>query len=176
MNKKETWAKLDKQGQIHPLTAHMLDVAACFLAAARVPSIRRALARASGRELTNLDLARLAVLAFLHEIGKANAGFQAKRWLAAGQSVPQGWPAPAGHSSEALCIFENDRLQHLLAELPVDDIAAWGPACWSLWRASISHHGRPVGPPTNAAIEIWQPVVQAGRVVYDPKLALREIG
>ncbi len=100
MNKKETWAKLDKQGQIHPLTAHMLDVAACYYAVAKTKSVRRALERAGGRVLTDLDLMRLAVLAFLHDVGKANAGFQAKRWLADGQSVPQGWPVPAGHTAE----------------------------------------------------------------------------
>jgi CRISPR-associated endonuclease/helicase Cas3 len=169
------WGKLNK-GDSHPLSAHMLDVAACFLAATETRSIRRALTRAAGRVLTDLDIARLAVLAFLHDIGKANAGFQAKRWLASGQSVPQGWPVLAGHSSEALCIFENDRLQHLIAELPVDEMSTWGAACWSLWRASISHHGRPVGSPSNVAIEIWQPVIQAGQVVYHPQIVLREIG
>ncbi len=171
-----SWGKLAKEGKSHPLTAHMLDVAACFHAIAMGMSVRRALTQLAGRPLTDLDLMRLTVLAFFHDIGKANAGFQAKRWLALGQSVPQGWPVPAGHTSEALCIFENDRLEHLLAELPVDDMAAWGDACWSLWRASISHHGRPVESPTNIAIEIWQPVIQAGQVVYDPQLALREIG
>ncbi len=176
MKQINAWGKLNQQGQSHPLTAHMLDVAACFCAIARVDSVGRALSRAAGRPLTQIDLMRLAVLAFLHDIGKANAGFQAKRWLAFGQSVPKGWPAPAGHSSEALCIFENDRFQRLLTELPIEEMSAWGPACWSLWRASISHHGRPVGTPTNVAIEIWEPVIQAGQVAYDPQLALRAIG
>ncbi len=175
MKQMNAWGKLN-EGSSHPLTSHMLDVAACYYAVAKTKSVRRALERAGGRVLTDLDLMRLAVLAFLHDVGKANAGFQAKRWLADGQSVPQGWPVPAGHTAEALCIFETDQLQHLLAELPVDDMATWGVACWSLWRASISHHGRPVESPTNIAIEIWQPVVQAGQVVYDPQLALREIG
>ena len=56
----------------------MLDVAACFCAIAQVDSVRRALVRATGRPLTQIDLMRLAVLAFLHDAGKANAGFQAK--------------------------------------------------------------------------------------------------
>jgi CRISPR-associated endonuclease/helicase Cas3 len=74
----QTWGKLNQQGQSHPLTAHMLDVAACFCAIAQVDSVRRALVRATGRPLTQIDLMRLAVLAFLHDAGKANAGFQAK--------------------------------------------------------------------------------------------------
>lgn len=170
------WGKLNRYGQRHPLTAHMLDVAACFLAIAQTNSVCRALERAAGRTLCDLDLIRLAVLAFLHDIGKANAGFQAKRWRHLGQALPLGWPISAGHTSEALCIFENHRLQHLLAELPVEEMATWSASCWSLLRAAISHHGRPVCPPTNVAIEIWQPVVQAGQVVYDPQATLREMG
>jgi CRISPR-associated endonuclease/helicase Cas3 len=170
------WGKLDQDKGSHPLSAHMLDVAACFLAVVKVSSVRERMNRLANRPLTDLDFSRLTVLAFLHDIGKANAGFQAKRWLAAGGAQPRGWPAPTGHTNEALCIFENDRLQHLLAELPLDAMATWGPACWCLWRASISHHGRPVGPPTNVAIEIWQPVIQSGQAVYEPQLALREIG
>lgn len=168
------WGKFDrKTGQIHPLESHMLDVAACFSAVIDIGVVHQALERLSERPLCAIDAARLSALAFLHDIGKANAGFQAKRWHAAGQAAPPEWPAPAGHTSEALCIFENE---HLLTELPVEEMAAWGPSCWSLWRASISHHGRPVGPPTNVAIEIWRPVFQAGQVVYDPQSALREIG
>ncbi len=171
------WGKLSApSGDTHPLTAHMLDVAACFLAVIKTRSVRRALERTAGRALTDVDFNRLALLAFLHDVGKANAGFQAKRWERQGQPMPPGWPAPAGHTSEALCIFENDRFQNLLKELPIEEMSAWGPACSSLWRASISHHGRPVGTPTNVAAAIWQPVIQAGQVVYDPQIALREIG
>ena len=65
------WGKLNQQGNSHSLTAHMLDVAACFCAIARVDSVRRALARAAGRPLTEIDLMRLAALAFLHDVGKA---------------------------------------------------------------------------------------------------------
>ena len=170
------WGKLGKCQGLHPLASHMLDVAACFRALGEVKTVRRALERTGFCTLTERDLMRLSVLAFLHDIGKANAGFQSKRWTTNARPAPIGWPAPAGHTSEALCIFENDRLHHLLEELPVEEMATWGAACWSLWRASISHHGRPVESPTNVAIEIWQPVIQAGQVVYNPQHALREIG
>nr|WP_255350431.1 HD domain-containing protein [Limnohabitans sp. 2KL-3] len=49
MNQIDAWGKLNQQGKSHPLTAHMLDVSACFCAIARVDSLRRALTRAAGR-------------------------------------------------------------------------------------------------------------------------------
>jgi len=153
----------------------MLDVAACFAAVARLNSVRRALDRAAGEPLSELALDRLTALAFLHDIGKANAGFQAKRWqVENSQKTPDGWPSPAGHTNEALCIFREAKL---LNQLPVEQMDSWGPACLSLWRASISHHGRPVEESslihTNT---IWSPVVSVGTVVYDPQANLHEIG
>jgi CRISPR-associated endonuclease/helicase Cas3 len=167
------WGKLNQQGQSHPLTAHMLDVAACFHAIAEVESVRRALARVAGRVLSNLDMMRLTVLVFLHDVGKANAGFQAKRWSHTDQPLPHGWPLPAGHTHEALFIFGDAKL---LGELPAEEMDTWGTACLSLWRASISHHGRPVMESSRIAVQIWQPVTQDGHVVYDPQAVLREIG
>jgi CRISPR-associated endonuclease/helicase Cas3 len=117
---------------------------------------------------------RLTALAFLHDIGKANAGFQAKRWIASGQASPPGWPAVAGHTNEALCIFNDGKL---LGELPAKEMSNWGDACISLWRASISHHGRPVVESSLIdAKTIWSPVRCADEVVYDPRGTLRDIG
>ena len=75
------WGKLtrDKSGQLigeHPLLDHMTDVAACFLALAGCAGIRRSLELAAGRPLDEADLQRLAVLVFLHDVGKANATLQ----------------------------------------------------------------------------------------------------
>lgn len=169
------WGKLNGPDAWHPLTDHMLDVAACFHAIAQTPACRRSLEKAAGRALTDLDLMRLTALAFLHDIGKANAGFQAKRWSHTDQRAPQGWPAPAGHSNEALCIFGNSKL---VGELPAHEMSNWGAACMSLWRASISHHGRPVEDTfdSRSASLLWSPVHNAGKVVYDPQTTLYEIG
>jgi CRISPR-associated endonuclease/helicase Cas3 len=76
---KNAWGKLNQKGDSHPLTGHMLDVAACFWAITQTFAVRRALAQVAGQELTDLDFMRLTVLVFLHDVGKANAGFQAKR-------------------------------------------------------------------------------------------------
>ena len=169
------WGKLNSLGEMHPLTSHMLDVAACFYAIAQTPGCSRCLGKAAGRALTHLDLMRLTALAFLHDIGKANAGFQAKRWSHTDQRTPGGWPSPAGHSSEALCIFGK---AELLNQFPVEEMSQWGHACMSLWRASISHHGRPVEDNIDSlsASLLWRPVQSAGKVVYDPKTTLGEIG
>lgn len=168
------WGKLNQQGGSHPLTAHMLDVAACFWAVCQTSGVRRALSRVAGRELTELDVMRLTVLAFLHDVGKANSGFQAKQWCVDSQPLPSGWPVQAGHTHEALCIFE---IEKLLIQLPVDEMDTWGSACFGLWRASISHHGRPVEESGLVHTKvIWAPVVSNGQVVYDPQATLKEIG
>lgn len=100
-NQKNAWGKLNQKGDSHPLTGHMLDVAACFWAITQTFTVRRALAQVAGQELTDLDFMRLTVLAFLHDVGKANAGFQAKRWSHTDQTAPHGWPAPAGRFPRA---------------------------------------------------------------------------
>ncbi len=82
------WGKLRRlEGEVtavHPLLDHMADVAACFTAIAGCSGVRRALQYAAGprfRTLVEVDWSRLTVLAFLHDIGKANAGFQGRYWL-----------------------------------------------------------------------------------------------
>lgn len=157
----------------HFLVDHMVDVAACLERLVRCRSIWRALERSAGRALTERDIARLAVLAFLHDIGKANSGFQAKRWKRE-PDVPKNWPAHAGHGVEALKLFDSDnRLEHLRMLLPVDEMSEWGEACYRLLVASISHHGRPlVDGPKGWARSIWKAVDGA----YDPAMTLREVG
>lgn len=172
----QAWGKLRLlNSTYHPLVFHMLDVAACFYALTRVNSVRRALERTAGVPLSESDLARLTALAFLHDIGKCNAGFQSKRWQFTDiSSAPKGWPCPAGHTNEALYVFNDEAL---LNHLPVGQMESWGLACISLWRASISHHGRPVEESSLTGMKaIWDPVVVAGRVVYDPGASLHEIG
>ena len=75
----------------------------------------RALTRAAGRPLTEIDLMRLAVLAFLHDVGKANAGFQAKWWGHTTQALPHGWPAPLAIGMEA-CVRPKKRCCTLYRE------------------------------------------------------------
>ncbi|NCA72075.1 MAG: CRISPR-associated endonuclease Cas3'', partial [Sphingobacteriia bacterium] len=161
----------------HPLIDHLIDVAACFHRLCCCRSIRRSMEKASGRALGSKDLARLTVLVFLHDLGKANCGFQAKRWLQG--AIPKGWPNYAGHGIEATKLFsDDDFLQALVALLPIDALCTWGEAVELLLKASISHHGRPIiesaGDWSRA---IWKPVMgRDGQTLYDPAPVLAEIG
>lgn len=180
---KRAWGKLNPQSESgqYPLTDHMLDVAACFVALSRCPAIERALCRLSGLQAPFPEALRwrLAVLAFLHDFGKANAGFQAKQF----DRPPAGWPQACGHVDECLLVFDPD---HPFSEplgrlLPLAQIAAWGDESLgnNLLLASISHHGRPVQPPNSARCQssIWSPVRNAaGHVLYDPASAVAEMG
>ncbi|MBB3358885.1 hypothetical protein FHT60_002709 [Novosphingobium sp. BK486] len=74
------WAKLADElahRSALPLTDHGGDVAAVFAQLVAQGHWQRLLNRAAERELGAHDVARLCVLAYLHDLGKANRGF----WL-----------------------------------------------------------------------------------------------
>jgi len=142
------WAKLQfEAGEVvswHSLVDHSADIAAVMAALLAQPTIRRRLATAAGREdLDPVTCARLCALAFLHDIGKANRGFQAR-------SNPD---APhVGHINELAWLFDSgdpataalwNRLWDVLG---LERIAAWfgsADASASLIDAVFAHHGRP---------------------------------
>ena len=181
------WGKLshDKAGQLvgeHPLLDHMTDVAACFLALAECAAIRRALERTACRKLDDADMQRLAVLVFLHDVGKANTGFQSRRWKLPEQP-PDFWTArvPLGHGPEGweLIAGRVHNAEQIAAGLPIAEIVGWGEvAVCELLQASISHHGRPLGEDTAKQISgIWRPVLdRSGAVRYDPAATLTSMG
>lgn len=158
----------------HPLVDHMIDVAACFEYLSDCHSIRRTMEKAAGRELDERDIARLSVLVFLHDIGKANSGFQAKRWKNR-QDISPVWPVciHAGHGIEAIKLF-NDPLARKPIESLIEKICLWGDATDPLLIASISHHGRPLKdiPGDCAEDIIWKRAAD----VYTPATVLKEIG
>lgn len=169
------WGKLDRSGPCvvsYALLDHMTDVAAVLYRLLHVPAVRRALEKAAGRSLTDTDRARLAVLAFLHDIGKANAGFQSRYW-SEGTQRPLGWSMPPrGHGPEGWDLIESG--YQAAAGLPLEALNTWGAAVASLLHASISHHGRPVVP--DGYPGLWTPVKSAGQVLYDPAEAIAAIG
>lgn len=130
------WGKYCRQhGARHPLADHCLDVAITFRALLDIPGVARSLP-----PLDPVQCERLTVLAFLHDFGKCNRGFQAKADPKARDT--------AGHVFEAVA---------LLWELPdrwpphwralLTDIAGWfetDEQAMQMLLASISHHGRPV--------------------------------
>lgn len=131
----------------HPLIDHLADVTAVFEALCSCGSIRRALDTAAERTLDEHDVTRLATLVFLHDIGKANAGFQAKRWR--NEERPRK-RLTAGHGAEAIALIEasdcSEEAEELLLHLPILEICSWGNprTLVNLLRASIAHHGRPI--------------------------------
>ncbi len=160
-----------------PLVDHLLDVATCFASLCTIRGVCRSLDCAAGRKLAAPDLARLTVLAFLHDLGKANSGFQAKRWPRG--AVPAGWPKPCGHGLEGRMLFTDEPfLEPLQARLPLSAMEVWGEATATLLVASLSHHGRPiVAGSADWARAIWRPVQDRdGNTVYDPAPILGLIG
>jgi len=164
-----------------PLLDHSIDVAYCSQRICGCNSVRRALNSAAGRNLDGADVARLAVIAFFHDIGKASSSFQSKRW-AAGHRPPY-WPNPTGHSAQAIYLFSgNEKVTHLLDALPVQEMVEWGEAgLIPLLFASLSHHGRPLLQNGHTGSQVsgddWQPVTDlAGTIHYDPLPVLEEIG
>lgn len=174
------WGKLSRRADgttvIHPLLDHLTDVASVAHALLLTPGVRRSLERAAGRPLQHADIARLTALAFLHDIGKANAGFQARYW-ADRASRPHHWLAPeCGHGPQGWALFDGGlhEAPRILAGLPIEAMDSWGEAVLSLLQASISHHGRPVTAETTEII--WQPVLSKEQLVYDPAATVAEMG
>ena len=171
----EAWGKFDKSsGHFHRLEHHCADVAACFEALLRDQVLRARFVRAAGtNEFTDTTAARLTFLAYLHDFGKLNAGFQFK--VRPRNELPPCAPRPAGHVAEALLCFAQSDICALLGLHDIVD--EWGDGVVGLVYAMLAHHGRPARRPTRSGSgspELWKPF--AG---YDPRATaklLRERG
>lgn len=134
------WGKyLVRTGDSLSLLAHSLDVAVVFRALCDLDGIRRALANSTETLLTDEHLDRLAALAMLHDIGKANLGFQDK--------ILQRRPKHVGHVRELAPLFGDEELSGMLFESLPKDIGTWfssTDSADSYFFAIFSHHGRPV--------------------------------
>lgn len=178
---KLTFNELNQLIGMHPLLDHMSDVAACFLALIKCSAIQRSLERLACRTLDDVDLQRLAVLVFLHDVGKANSGFQSRQWKLPARP-PGYWPTtPFGHGPEGweLIAGRVPNAEHYAAGLPIAEIVTWGEESVSqLLQASISHHGRPLGEePSKQTASVWKPVLdENGAILYDPAATLTLMG
>ena len=156
-----TWAKLTPdRSSWHSLIGHSADVAATLMALLEQPTIAARLARLG--ELDKLPETlrwRLGALAFLHDIGKVNRGFQARFDPAA---------PLVGHIDQLAWIFSLDSaipgpgpiLERLYDVLGLDRMEEWFEADSALqWlAATLAHHGRPwrlMQPPNSA--KHWLP-------------------
>ena len=165
------WGKFESPSCFHPLEHHCADVAACFQAVLADPVVRGRFEQAAGtNRMDHVTEARLCVLAFLHDFGKLNAGFQFKVYERA--ELPPGAPPRAGHVSEALLCFDQERICEALGLYAMCD--AWGDGFEPLLRASLAHHGRPAERKRHSGTgpaALWKPF--AG---YDPLAAAQSFG
>lgn len=122
------------------LVDHCTDVASVFYELCRLSGIARALSLAAGRHLTEIEIQRLAVLAFLHDIGKCNHGFQAKA-----QRSPS---RTAGHVKELTALICDGGLQpRFLEAIDYSTLQTWfddPEGALRMLLASVSHHGKPI--------------------------------
>jgi len=103
------WGKWQADDRFHRLEHHCTDVAACFEAILEDPVPRRRFAVASGQDpLHPTTLARLAVLAFLHDFAKINSGFQFE--VRDPKSYPGRLPPRMSHVKEAFLCMEQDEI------------------------------------------------------------------
>lgn len=140
------WGKLlhDADGRVireQPLAGHCRDVAAVFAALLTLPGLEQRLAALAGvPRLSPHIVARLTYLVHLHDCGKVNTGFQARRNRRApmvGHVAPL---APLLGDAADPALFA-----HAADALRLERLAGWfapgseGP----LFDAIVSHHGRP---------------------------------
>lgn len=127
------------------LIEHSIDVAAVFESLVSVPLICRRLETLAKTRLTETLIARLAVLAFLHDLGKASVGFQSK---SIEEAIRPSWRTKAeidfnqcGHTRVVAGVLFNPKLKD---HFPLAEMALWGESLLDLWLAAISHHGTPI--------------------------------
>ena len=167
---KRHWAKFDRESKrIHLLEHHLADVGACFEALLAQPTIRRRLARSGGLDdLDETACARLSLFAALHDIGKANVGFQTQVWQDADFPAGRRRLGRASHYNELVPVLMGSDSE--TAKWFFDALAWWddATATWddrggetvcALFVAAFSHHGLPLklegGLPSNPSI--WRP-------------------
>ena len=156
----DAWGKFQPPDNYHRLENHCADVAACFEALLLDPVLKARFEHASGSfGFSETTAARLTVLAFLHDLGKLNTGFQFK---VRDRNEFSGAPQKSGHIGVAL-LAPNEICEALgLFEI----YRAWGNAVDPLLHAALCHHGRPARRQTvsgRGPQDIWKPF--AG---YDP--------
>ena len=156
----DAWGKFQPPDNYHRLENHCADVAACFEALLLDPVLKARFEHASGSfGFSETTAARLTVLAFLHDFGKLNTGFQFK---VRDRKEFSGAPQKSGHIGVAL-LAPNEICEALgLFEI----YRAWGNAVDPLLHAALCHHGRPARRQTvsgRGPQDIWKPF--AG---YDP--------
>lgn len=149
----QAWAKRDRNsgpdGAWLSLLGHSVDVAAVTLAILEIPTWYARISTLAGRSLTESDLARVACFTLWHDIGKAQIGFQSRRFseedAARIRRAARLGQYDTGHTRIVAALFSRDLLKaRLVAVFPLTQMTAWGEAALDLLWAAISHHGAPL--------------------------------
>lgn len=177
----EPWGKLKRDAEgnevcrLH-LIAHCIDVAAVVMAFLELLTVRRLLCNLAGRDLSAVDIARLLILAFLHDLGKCSVGFQSKALSKEGRKrLLKGAGlefTECGHTREIGPLVSDGTLKQRFAEvIPIREMFEWGGH--SLWLAAVSHHGTPIldSELRSEPRAAWRPIGP-----YDPWIALKGLG
>jgi CRISPR-associated endonuclease/helicase Cas3 len=183
------WGKLRDRNSVAPnlsprlsLVAHCIDVAAVMKALLALPALRQRLDSLAARTLSATDLERLCALTFLHDIGKAGAGFYSRGVapdvLRAWQAMHPAGRLQSGHVSVVAPLFEgDDSFDELVEALGVERVVDWGPDAADLWLAAISHHGEPVTVQTlRRNVPSTWPTWKSGIDGYQPLHGLAQLG
>jgi len=131
-------AKSDRQtGSTRSLVGHSLDVAHCVYAMLTRGASRRRLGAAAGLDLSDVHVARLAVLAGLHDMGKSTNGFQERI---------NGMGRGTGHVAEAVAVVNAQGAlpDAVRSAICADLINTWCDDPQSVLYAIFCHHGEPV--------------------------------
>lgn len=152
------WGKLRRadDGSVsewHPLVHHCLDVACCAEALLTRTVLGPRLARLVGQAcLSPRTVARLSVVAALHDLGKFTHGFQAKATATHARGT-------GGHVGPgAAAVRPLDPCSTIWADDALGELLGWvedSEAMQGLMLASVGHHGRPA--PRNAEHGDWRP-------------------
>jgi CRISPR-associated endonuclease/helicase Cas3 len=135
MQLEHPWAKTAPSGATCSLLDHCRHVAVMARQLMASSVLRCRLAAAFETDLTERHLDRLAILAGLHDFGKALKGFQNKLEGATLTSRK--------HVSEALAVLANKATVQTAIQLPL--LAEWFEPVHHALYTAICHHGQPVG-------------------------------
>lgn len=168
------WAKYDSStGEWHPLVAHSADVAAVLARLLAPDSVIAArLARCAGFDrLRDSDVAVLTYLAALHDLGKANHGFQEK--ILPKEKRRRTW-SETGHVKVVLASMKSYKPLQAIALDILRPIAGNPLDTFELLSTTICHHGRPHSDHIEAGSlgALWDPVARPG---WDPLMMIRRL-
>jgi CRISPR-associated endonuclease/helicase Cas3 len=162
-------AKTDREtGTTRSLIGHSLDVAHCVNAMLGRGASRKRLGAAVGLELNDVHVARLSVLAGLHDMGKATNGFQDRI----------GGRGPGtGHVAEAIAVVnaQGTLCDAVRSAICADLINTWCDDPQSILYAIFCHHGEPVAQPRISAATAALTQQWAAKSGYDPVVEVSEL-